>query len=46
MDEAFNAGLEFDECAEVCDTRDGAADALVNLIARGDGFPRFGLELF
>jgi hypothetical protein len=45
VDEAFDAGLDFDKGTEVGEARDGAGDALANLILAWRGFPRLGLEL-
>ena len=45
MDEAFDAGLDLDECAEVGEARDGAGDALAGQEAVGRGGPGFGLKL-
>ena len=45
MNEAFEAGLDLDKCAEVGEARDRAVDALAGLEAVGRGGPRVGLEL-
>ena len=45
VNEAFEAGLELDECAEISEARDGAGDALAGHVALGGGLPRLGLKL-
>ncbi len=45
VDEALDAGLDFDEGAEVGEARDGAGDALANLIFALRGLPGFRLKL-
>ncbi len=45
VNEAFDAGLDLDECAEVHEAGDGAGDALAGEEALGRGFPGLGLEL-
>ena len=45
VDEAFDAGLDFDEGAEVGEASDGAGDALADLIFALRGLPGFGLKL-
>jgi hypothetical protein len=45
MDEAFNAGLDFDKGAEVLDAGDDAVDALAGLEAAGHGGPWLRLKL-
>ena len=43
MDQAFDAGLDLDKCAEVHEAGDGAGDALAG--GERDGLPGFGLKL-
>ena len=45
MDQAFDAGLEFDEGAEVGDAGDGAVGAIARLECVGDGVPWMREEL-
>ena len=45
MNEAFDAGFDFDEGAEVGEARYGTGDALANLIFALRCLPRFGLKL-
>ncbi len=45
VDEAFDAGLDLDKCAEVCQAGDGAGDALAGEQAFGGCFPGLGLKL-
>ena len=45
MNEAFDAGFEFDERAEVCGARDYSANTLAHFVLSGAGVPRMGLEL-
>ena len=46
MDEAFNAGLDFDKGPEIHEAGDGAGDALASDEALRCGFPGLSLELF
>ena len=43
MNEAFEARLELNECAEIGEARDVAGDALTRNVALCCGFPRLGL---
>ncbi len=45
VNEAFDAGLDFNEGTEVGKARDCAGDALADLVALGGRFPRLGLKL-
>ena len=45
VDQAFDAGLDLDEGAEVHEARDRAGDALADLVPVGSGIPRLGLKL-
>ena len=45
VDEAFDAGLDLDECAEVGDAGYGAGDALAGGEVFGRGLPGLGLKL-
>ncbi len=45
VNEALEAGLDFDERAEVGEASDGAGDALAGLILCRRGVPRLGLKL-
>src|SRR5579862_6169057 len=45
MDQSFQSGLDFDECAEVHEARDVAGDALAGEVALGRGGPWIGFEL-
>ena len=45
VDQAFNAGLEFDEEAEIGQPSDGAANALAGFVFVGDRVPGMRLQL-
>ena len=45
MNEALDAGLNLDKCAEVHEPRHSAGDALACLEAVGRGHPGLGLQL-
>src|SRR5579871_3625787 len=46
VNQAFDAGFEFDKSAKIGEARDRAADAIANFVGAGDGIPGMRLELF
>ena len=45
MNQALDAGLEFDESSELHQARDSAAHAIASLVLFRNGIPGMGLEL-